>query len=86
MPEAQTAVATLDTEAAAEVLAGMLRSECVPAEVRTSSPLPGIVDGATVFVPASLAHRARWLINSSKVSDAELVFAATGQLDGNHDQ
>ncbi len=75
-----TKVATLEDEASAEVLAGLLRSEGVPAEVRPISPLPGIVDEVQIYVPTSLAHRARWLIKSSEVTDEELRFAATGEL------
>ena len=73
-------VATFEDEASAEILAGMLRSEGVPVEVRPISPMPGLIDEVQLFVPASLAHRARWLMNSSEVSDAELTFAATGDL------
>ena len=84
MEDYTTKVATYGDAASAEALAGMLRSEGVPADVRTVSPLPGIVDEAHVCVPKSLAHRARWLINSSVVSEEELRFAATGEL-GNDD-
>ena len=80
MAEELTQVATFDDEASAEVLAGMLRSEGVPTEVRPISPIPGIVDEVQVYVPTSLAHRARWLMKSSKVSDEELQFAATGEI------
>ena len=79
MAEDLEQVATFEDEASAEVLAGMLRSEGVPTEVRLISPLPGIVDEVQVYVPASLAHRARWFMNSSKVTDEELRFAATGE-------
>ena len=82
MSEDLTKVAAFADEASAEVLAGMLRSEDVPVEVRPISPLPGIVDEVQVYVPASLAHRARRFINSSEVTDAELNFAATGELGG----
>ncbi len=80
MTEDLTQVATFEDEASAEVFAGMLRSEGVRTEVRPISPLPGIVDEVQVYVPTSLAHRARWFMNSSKVSDEELRFAATGEL------
>ena len=76
-----TQIATFEDEASAEVLAGFLRNEGVPTEVRSVSPLPGIVDEVQVYVATSLAHRARWLMNSSKVTDEELRFAATGELD-----
>ncbi|MDJ0908487.1 MAG: hypothetical protein QNI99_04815 [Woeseiaceae bacterium] len=82
MSEDLTQVATLKDEASAEALAGMLRSEGVPVNVRpvVLSPLPDLVHEVQILVPDSLAHRARWFINSSKVSDAELRFAATGEL------
>ena len=80
MTDELTQVASLEDETSAEVLAGMLRSEGVPTEVRVISPLPGIVDEVRVYVPASLAHRAQWLMNSSTVTDEELRFAATGEL------
>jgi hypothetical protein len=80
MTEDLTQVATFEDEASAEILAGMLRIEGVPTEVRPISPLPGIVDEVQVYVPTSLAHRARWFMNSSKVTDEELRFAATGEL------
>jgi hypothetical protein len=80
MTEGLTRVATFEDEASAEVLAGMLRSEGVPTEVRPISPLPGIIDEVQVHVATSLAHRARWLMKSSMVTDEELRFAATGEL------
>ena len=42
--------------------------------------MPGIVDDVQDYVRASLAYRARWFINSSKVTDTELTFSATGKL------
>lgn len=80
MPTELTQVATFEDEASAEAIAGMLRSEGVPVEVRPISPLPGIVDEVHIYVPGSLAHRARWLLKSSQVTDEELRFAATGEL------
>ncbi len=73
-------VASSDEEASAEALAGMLRAEGVPAVIYVISPVPGLIKEVQLHVPASLAHRARWFINTSKVTDAELRFAATGEL------
>jgi len=67
MPEILEQVAVFEDEASAEALAGMLRNEGVPVEVRATSPLPGLIEQVRVLVPGSLAHRARWLINSSEV-------------------
>jgi hypothetical protein len=80
MTEDLTQVATFEDEASAEIIAGMLRSEGVPTEVRTVSPLPGLIDEVQIYVATSLAHRAQQLMNSSKVTDEELRFAATGEL------
>ena len=76
-------IATFEDETSAEILAGMLRIEGVPTEVRPVSPLPGLVLEVQVYVAKSLAHRAQWLMNSSKVTDEELRFAATGELGQN---
>lgn len=80
-----TQIASFGDEVSAEALAGLLRTEGVPAEVRVISALPGIIDEVQVYVPAALAHRARWLMASEPVSDAELEFAATGKLPGEKD-
>ena len=80
MSEDLEQIAVFADEASAEVLAGMLRAEGVPVDVRLDSPLPGLVNEVQVMVPRSLAHRARWFMNSAKVSDVELNFAATGKL------
>ena len=86
MAENLRQIATFNDEVSAEVLAGMLRLDGVPAEVRPISPLPGLVDEVQVFVPSSLAHRARWLMQSSKTTGNELRFAATGELGEDDDQ
>jgi hypothetical protein len=73
----------LDTYAdrfAAEADAGFLRSEMVAAKVEVVSDFPGQDRGARLWVDAALAHRARWLLKLSTVSDAELEYLATGKL------
>lgn len=85
MTEELTQVATTDEQASAEALAAMLEAEGVPAVVRTVSPVPGLIEEVQIHVPASLAHRARWFINSSKVTDEELRFAATGELEADNE-
>jgi len=74
------ALETFEDELSAQALAGLLRNEGVPVEIRVKSPLPGLVNDVQLFVPSSLAHRARWIINTSPVSEEELNFAATGEL------
>lgn len=63
---------------AAEVLANFLRAHGVAALVRNLSPLPGLEQGAQVWVPAGLLHRARWLNAVPSPTDAELDALATG--------
>ena len=71
---------TLPDQASAEVRVGLLEQGGVPAKVITEGPLPGLEVGVHVFVPADLLHRAKWLSAQSRVSDAELEFLATGEL------
>ena len=80
MSEAWEYIETFEDELSAEAFAGSLRAEGVPAEVVVQSHLPGLVNDVKVRVPASLAHRARFLINSLKPTNAELTYAATGEL------
>jgi hypothetical protein len=65
---------------AAEADAGYLRSEMVAAKVEVISDFPGQDRGARLWVDAALAHRARWLLKLSTVSEAELEYLATGKL------
>ena len=78
-------IATFEDEISAEAFAGSLRTEGVPAKVIVQSHVPGLVNDVKVKVPASLAHRARFLMNSLKPTNAELTYAATGEL-GNDDE
>ena len=70
---------------AAEADAGYLRSELVAAKVAVISDFPGQDRGAELWVDAALAHRARWLLKLSTVSDAELEYLATGKLPNSTD-
>jgi hypothetical protein len=60
----------------------MLRVEGVPAIVTSDTQLLGEARFCEVIVPASLAHRARWLFAQSAVSAEELDYLATGELGG----
>ncbi len=67
---------------AALVLCEQLKAGGCPAmfEPRT---LANAIDATyCVFVPKSLAHRARWIVAQLPVSDAELEYLATGKLPG----
>lgn len=67
-------------EASAEALVELLRSKGVPARVETLSPIPGVVENVVVMVSSELAHRARFVIASQQVSNEELEYVATGEL------
>lgn len=62
------------------VLAGLLRSEDVPAKVIFLWP---VFDAgfSLVLVPRELLHRARWVLSWPAASGAELTFLATGELE-----
>lgn len=80
MSETWEYIQTFADEITAEAFAGSLRAQGVPAEVVVQSHVPGLVNDVKVRVPTSLVHRARFLLNSPKPTDAELTFAATGEL------
>lgn len=71
---------TFSDRGSAEALAVVLDSEGVPARVASSGLVAGIESRYCVLVPASLAHRAAWVLADSDLSDAELDYLATGKL------
>ncbi len=64
-----------------QALVAHLAENGVPACVRADTVLLGQALACDVFVPSDLAHRARWILAQSQISDAELSFLATGVLD-----
>ncbi len=80
MPEEWEVLLTLEDEGSAQALAELLVKEGVPASVEVQAPVPGLVENVRLVVRSDMAHRARWILNSSKLTDEELEFAATGQL------
>jgi hypothetical protein len=79
-PQEWCVLETYPSATAAEADAGYLRSERVAARVQLMSDLPGQSGGAQLMVDANLAHRARWLLKLGTVSEAELEYLATGNL------
>ena len=71
---------TFSDRGSAEVLAAVLDSEGVPARVESSKLVAGIESRYCVLVPASLAHRANWVLADSDLTDSELEYLATGKL------
>ena len=67
----------------AERVVGLLESSGVPAYVDYSGLGVGLEMSFSVYVDASLAHRARWVMAlTPDVTDTELDFLATGKLPG----
>jgi len=64
---------------AAQIVAGLLENEGVPAIVTTWTAFLGIASAA-VWVPKYLLHRTRWIMALAPPSDSELLFLATGEL------
>ncbi len=64
----------------AEAVASLLRAEDVPARVERGSPIPGLEQGAQVMVPKELLHRANFVREQNRVTDAELDYLATHSL------
>jgi len=74
-----------ENQASAEVLAGRLRLEGVPAQIERISPLPGLNEGFRVMVAKRLAHRARWILGSIDATESDLAYLATGKLPDDKD-
>jgi hypothetical protein len=79
-PQEWCVLETYPSASAAEADAGYLRSEMVAARVQVVSDIPGQSRGAQLMVDANLAHRARWLLKLGTVTEAELEYLATGNL------
>jgi hypothetical protein len=58
----------------------MLELEGVRTELRSDTTLLGVARTCSLYVPDKLFDRARSLLGSQPVSDAELLFLATGEL------
>ena len=65
----------------AQALVAHLAEHGVPARVRADTVLLGQAMPCDVSVPTELAHRARWILSQSQISDAELTFLAIGVPD-----
>jgi len=64
----------------AEALAVLLDAEDVPSRVESSKLVAGIETRHCVWVPSFLAHRAKWVLADSDLTDSELDYVATGKL------
>jgi len=64
----------------AHIVTGLLENEGVLTTIETNGMFPGTMGYTTVWVPQSLAHRARWILALLPPTEAELIFMATGEL------
>ena len=80
MSETWQHLLSFENQAFAEAMAEHLRNKGVPTQVEVVSPVPGLIEDVRILVSSDLAHRARRIISSDKVSDSELEYAATGKL------
>lgn len=71
---------TFSDRGSAEALAVVLECEGVPARVESSGLVAGIEARHCVLVPASLVHRAKWVLADTDLTDSELDYLATGKL------
>jgi hypothetical protein len=78
-------LACLSDVPSAAVLAEILSSEEVAVRIITEAALMGQAAPCRVFVAASQAHRARWILSQRALSLEELTFLALGELTEDED-
>jgi len=71
---------TFSDRGSAEAMAVVLDCEGVPTRIESSKLVAGVEARHCVLVPASLAHRAKWVLADTDVTDSELEYLATGKL------
>jgi hypothetical protein len=64
--------------ASAEVAAGLLRSEGVPLNIASDEPMPGLIQGFRLMVPAQMLHLAALSGRLNAKLDLQLERAAPG--------
>jgi hypothetical protein len=69
----------------AQIVAGLLENEGLPAIIVSWTAFPGALS-ADVWVPQHLMHRAQWIVALAPPTDAELHFLATGELSSGEEQ
>ena len=74
-------LAVFDSLGTAQVVQGMLESAGVGAWLQIVELSMGVPSRIELTVGPDLAHRARWLLSDTGLSDRELDYLATGTLD-----
>jgi hypothetical protein len=80
MAESWQFLMTVFDEISAQVLTERLKEEGVPTRVRTDSAILGAARACDILVPLELLARAKAILSSEQLSDAELSYLATGKL------
>lgn len=57
--------------ASAAACAGLLRSESVPVQVISDEPVPGLMQGCSLMVPAAMLARAQAILALAPISEEE---------------
>jgi hypothetical protein len=73
-------ILAFETRAAADAVAAVLETESIQGVVAAGELVAGLDADFILSVPASLVHRARWVLAQADLSEAELTYLATGQL------
>jgi hypothetical protein len=73
-------LACLSDVPSASVLAEILSSEQVAVRIITDAALMGQAAPCRVFVAATQAHRAQWILSQRALTEEELTWLAIGEL------
>lgn len=61
---------------AAEIVAGLMRSEGIEAQIKLDEPIPGLTRSIRLMVPSKLLARAQSIVDEAGLSDEELAAIA----------
>ncbi len=81
-----SSVVTYSDRPSAEATLELLSADGLPCFIASNEHVPGLGSSFEVRVPSALLHRARWMLERVQVSEAELNYLATGQLEGEPDR
>jgi hypothetical protein len=71
---------------AAEIVAGLLRSEGIDAHIRVDEPIPGLTRSIRLMVPAALLRKAQAAADEARLSEEELASIALAATPNDDDR
>ncbi len=80
IPDFSEVVAEFEDLTSADVAVALLENENVRAMVGPFRSISGALAAFQVLVDSRQLHRARWVLQESDLTDAELTYLATGEL------